>query len=168
MARIADAPLPPGTSELMQNNLHRTLANNRAMADNFYLLANSIHTDAVLPTRTRELAILRVTSQLGSDFEFSHHFVGAQSVGVTAQECRAVRDGDFAGFSDAERAALALVDSVEARTVTDLVWAEAARHFPPVELLDLVMATAFYGCASRLTLAMGVPADPGFPTILEA
>jgi hypothetical protein len=52
--------------------------------------------------------------------------------------------------------------------VTDAIWADPARHFPPVELLDLVMAVSFYGYASRLTLAISVPADPGFPTIQQA
>lgn len=168
MSRIADAPLPPDTSELMQNNLHRTLANNRRMADNFYLLANSIHGDSNLPTRIREFAILRVSARLGSDFEFSHHFRGAQSVGITADECRAIRDGEFGAFSDAERAALALTDAVEDRGVTEAVWAQAARHFSPVELLDLVMAVGFYGYASRLTIALDVPVDPGFATIANS
>jgi 4-carboxymuconolactone decarboxylase len=168
MARIADAPLPPGTHGLMQNNLHRALANNPAMAEGFYGLANAVHTTSHLPARVRELAILRVTANLRSDFEFSHHFRGCQTVGVSAEEARAVRDGRFAGFSEAERAALALAEAVEARRVTDELWAAAAAHFPQVELLDLVMAASFYGYASRLCLALGVPADEGFPTIDEA
>ena len=168
MTRIADAPLPEGTSELMQNNLHRALANNRAMADKFYILANGIHADSGLPARIREFAILRVTSRLGSDFEFSHHFVGCQTVGVSADEARAVRDGDFSGFSEAERAVLALADAVEDNSVTDDIWQAAEAHFPPVQLLDLVTAAGFYGFASRLTNGLGVPSDEGFPTISEA
>lgn len=168
MARIKDAPLPPGTSELMQNNLHRALANNPAMAENFYALANSIHGDSHPAVRFREFAILRVTAKVGSDFEFSHHFVGAQTVGVAAAEARAIRDGDFSGFTDAERAVLELTDAVDECRVTDELWAAAAVHFSEVELLDLVMAASFYGYASRMTLALGVPADEGFPTIAEA
>jgi alkylhydroperoxidase family enzyme len=168
MARIADGPLPPGASELMQNNLHRALANNPAMAEKFYGLANAVHMTSHAPVRVRELVILRVTANLRSDFEFSHHFRGCQTVGVTADEARAVRDGDFARFTDAERAALALAEAVEDRRVTDAVWAAAAAHFSDVELLDLAMAASFYGYASRLTLALGVPADEGFPTIDES
>lgn len=168
MSRIPDAPLPADTSELMRNNLHRALANNAAMADNFYALANSVHGDARLAMRVRELAILRVTSRVGSDFEFSHHFVAAQTVGVSAEEGRAVRDGQWDGFSAAERAALALTDGIEELRVTDALWQDASRHFASVELLDLVMAVGFYSYASRLCLALGVPADAGFPTIAGA
>jgi alkylhydroperoxidase family enzyme len=168
MSRIADAELPAGTSELMQNNLHRALANNPDMAANFYRLANAIHSDSNLPVRIREFGILRVTSRLGSDFEFSHHFRGAQTVGVSAQEARSIRDSDFAGFSDAEQAMLTLADAIEASAVTEILWENAARHFSDVELLDFVMAVGFYGYASRLTLGLSIPADDGFPTIAES
>jgi len=168
MARIADAPLPEGTTGLMDNCMHRVLANNRAMADNFYLLANSIHGDSALPVRVRELAILRVTALAGSDFEFSHHFMGCQSVGVTADEARAMRDGDLAGLSDGERAAVALAEAVDGNCVTDAVWQAAAAHLSEVQLLDLAMAASFYGYASRLCNALAIPADPGFPAISEA
>ena len=168
MARIADTELPEGTTGLMDNCMPRASANNRAMADNFYLLANSIHGDSTLPARIRELAILRVTELAGSDFEFSHHFVGCQTVGVTADEARAMRDGDFSGLAVGESAAVSLAEAVDGNCVTDAVWRAAAEHLPGVQLLDLVMAASFYGYASRLCNALAIPADPGFPTISEA
>jgi alkylhydroperoxidase family enzyme len=168
MARIADAALPEGTTGLMDNVMHRVLANNRAMADNFYLLANSIHHDSSLPARVRELAILRVTAVAGSDFEFSHHFVGCQTAGISADEARAVRDGRLSGFADAERTAIMLAEAVDANVVPDALWQFAAKHFSARQLLDLAMTASFYGFASRLCNGLGVPADPGFPTIAEA
>lgn len=168
MSRISDAPLPEGTTGVMVNNLHHALANNPAMAPNFYVLANSIHLDTNLSARIKELAILRVTSQLKSDFEFSHHFAGCEKSGISVEEARAVRDGDFSRFPEAEKAVLALADSIEQCAVTDAVWSAAAAHLSETQMLDLVMAVAFYGCASRITLALGVPADEGYPTIGEA
>jgi 4-carboxymuconolactone decarboxylase len=168
MVRIRDGLLPPGTSELMQNNLHRALANNPDMAENFYRLAESVHSDARLETRIREFVILRVTSKIGSDFEFSHHFVASQTVGVAADEARSIRDGDYSRFSEVERGVLELADAIEESRVTDGLWQQVASNFSEIEMLDLVMAVGFYGYASRLCLALGVPADAGFPTIAEA
>jgi alkylhydroperoxidase family enzyme len=168
MAHIADTTLPPGTTGLMDNVMHRVIANNRAMADNFYLLANSIHRDSQLPDRVKEFAILRVTALAGSDFEFGHHFAGCQTVGATAEEARAVRDGKLDGFAEPERVAIALAAAVEANRVTDALWQAAAVHFSEAQLLDLVMTASFYGYASRLCNGLGIPGEPGFPTIAQA
>ncbi len=168
MARIADTTLPPGTTGLMDNVMHRVIANNRAMADNFYLLANSIHRDSRLPHRVKEFAILRVSALAESDFEFGHHFAGCQTVGATAEEARAVRDGRFDHFEEAERAAIELAEAVDANRVTDSLWQAAASYFSEAQLLDLVMTASFYGYASRLCNGLGIPGEPGFPTIAEA
>lgn len=168
MARIANGQLPPETNPLMQNNLHRALVNNAAMAGHFYALAQSIHTNSSLPTRIREFGILRVSAKLGSDFEYSHHFRASQTVGVTADEARAIRDSDFSSFSEAERAALELADAIDQCRVTDAVWATAATHLNPVQLLDFVNAVGFYGYASRLTCALEIAVDEGFLTIAQS
>lgn len=168
MARIMDGQLPPETSGLMVNNLHHALINNAAMADNFYSLARSIHADSTLPPRIREFGILRVSSKLGSDFEFSHHFRASQTAGVSADEARSVRDSDFSRFSPAERAALQLADAIDECRVTDVIWAAAAEHLDPVQLLDFVNAVGFYGYASRLTCALEIPVDDGFLTIADS
>lgn len=168
MSRIADGALPPGTSGLMRNNLHRALANNPEMAASFYVLANSIHAHSHLPGRIKELAILRVASRVGSDFEFSHHFRACQSVGIAVEEARAVRDGNLVAFPAAEQAALALVEALEDGSVTDAVWSAAAAHLSEVQMLDLTMTTGFYGYASRLTRALDIAVDDGFLTIAQS
>ena len=168
MARIADSELPEGTSALMQNNLHRVLASNRRMADAFYDLAWDVHNVSRLAQRLRELAILRTSARIGSDFEWSHHFKGAQTVGVTADEARAVRDDDLGGFSDAERCVIELADAIEQKNVDDALWARARSFFSEGELLDLVMIAGFYGFASRMTLALDVKVDPGFTGIADS
>lgn len=165
MARIKDVPLPEGAHALMHNNLYRALSNNPEMSVRFFEYATAMHMTSSLPVRIKEICILRITSQLRSEFEFSQHFRACQTVGVTAEEARAARDGDFSSFTDADRAALALTDAVEQRQVTDALWAAARAHFSEVQLLDLVMFASFYGYASRLTIALGVPEDEGFATI---
>jgi alkylhydroperoxidase family enzyme len=165
MSRIADTELPADTSEIMRNNLHRALAGNRAMADNFYLLANSIHRDSRVAQRLRELAILRTAARVGSDFEWSHHFAQSELSGISADEARALRDDDLRGFSEAERCVIALADAIDERATTGQIWDAARGFLSEAELLDLVMAASFYGYASRLTLALDVRVDPGMPTI---
>lgn len=165
MARISDTTLPEGAHALMDNNLYRVLSHNPEMAVRFFEYATAFHHCSELAPRVKELCILRVTSNLRSEFEFSHHFRASQSCGVTADEARAARDGDVSGFSQAEQAALALTDAIDRREVTDALWQKARGYFSERELIDLLTAVTFYGYASRLTVALDVPVDEGFPSI---
>lgn len=168
MTRITEGELPHDTIEIMQNNLHRALINNAAIAEHFYALAYSIHANTNLPGRIKEFGILRVSAKLGSDFEFSHHFRASQTAGVSPDEARAIRDGNFTNFSAEERAILHLADAIDECGVTDEVWAAAAEYLTPVQMLDFVNAVGFYGYASRLTCALDIQVDDGFLTIAES
>jgi alkylhydroperoxidase family enzyme len=105
---------------------------------------------------------------LQAEVEWAQHFRVAQMVGVTADEARAIRDGDFTAFTPAEQAAIAFAEAVETRRVTDAVWTEAATHFSQRELLDLVMVAGFYGYASRITMALDVQVDAGLTRIAQS
>jgi alkylhydroperoxidase family enzyme len=168
MSRIADAILPEDESGAINNNLHRTLANNPAMEAHFAALARGVHTTSHLPHRTRELVILRVASTLRAEVEWAQHFRIAQIVGITPEEARAVRDGNFDGFAPAEQAAIRFAEAVDQTRVNDVAWREASAHFSDVELLDLSVLAGFYGLASRVTLAMGIAVDEGLSCIDES
>ena len=167
MSRIPDAEVAADAGP-MRNNLHRTLNNNLKMADGFAVLARLVHTASNVPHRTRELAILRVVSTLKSDVEWGQHFKIAQMVGVSVDEARAIRDGKLSSFSEADRAAIVFAEAVDQCRVSDEVWAAAAQHYSPVQLLDLTMVAGLYGYASRITLAMDVEVDAGLSKIVES
>lgn len=169
MSRIPDAELPAAEGSTgIYNNLHRALANNLALEKLFGDVGRAVHIASHLPTRTRELAILGLLVMLREEAGWAQHFQIAQVLGVSAKEARAVRDRKLGGFSASEQAAILFTEAVDQCRVTDDLWADTARHFNDVQMLDLVMLAGFYGYSARVTLALGVEIDEGLTGIDES
>jgi AhpD family alkylhydroperoxidase len=154
MSRLAPAELP---DELpIKNNLVRATFTNPDMHRGFASLSGRVHSASHLPTRTRELVVLRVAGLLGADYELQQHEGAARNAGVSDTEIAALQSGDLDVFAADERRAVEFATAVEQGTVDDALWAEARTVFSEVELSDLTLLAAFYGLASRYVLAVGV------------
>jgi AhpD family alkylhydroperoxidase len=109
--------------------------------------------------RTLELMHLRASQINGCGVCAVQHPKIARKLGETDDRIFAVaawRDAPF--FTDAERAALALTESVTrladtADPVPDGVWEEAARHYDEQELAALVLSIATVNVWNRLNVA---------------
>lgn len=109
--------------------------------------------------RTLELMHLRASQINGCGVCVVQHPKIARKLGETDDRIFAVaawRDAPF--FTDAERAALALTESVtrladSADPVPDSVWEEAARHYDEQELAALVLSIATVNVWNRLNVA---------------
>ena len=112
-----------------------------------------------LPQRLTELVMLRASQINGCGVCVDMHTKGARRDGETEERLHAVaawRDTDY--FSDAERAALALAESVTRLSdrpdpVPDEVWDEAARHFDEVALASLLVAIGLINFFNRINVA---------------
>lgn len=112
-----------------------------------------------LPARTLELMNLRAGQINGCGVCVVGHARIARKQGETEDRIAAVagwREAPF--FTDAERAALALTESVTrladtADPVPDNVGEEAARHYDEQELAALVLAIAAVNVWNRLNVA---------------
>jgi AhpD family alkylhydroperoxidase len=109
--------------------------------------------------RLLELMHLRASQINGCGVCAVQHPKIARKLGETDDRIFAVaawRDAPF--FTDAERAALALTESVTrladtADPVPDSVWEKAARHYDEQELAALVLAIATVNVWNRLNVA---------------
>jgi AhpD family alkylhydroperoxidase len=109
-----------------------------------------------LSPATRELVHLRVSQINGCAVCVD---MGISKAEDTLQRLAAVavwRDAPF--FTDAERAALALAESMtriadETDRVPDAVWAEAARHYDEPALASLVLHIAVTNLYNRINVA---------------
>ncbi len=159
MVRIAQADVPKEAP--IHNNLVRATLNNPELHRGFVSLAGRVHSASHLDARMRELLVLRTVARLEATYEWGNHVVGARSAGITDDDIRRLRDGDFENFTEAERSALRFAEAVEDRAVDNDVWAGASAHFSEVELLDMTLLVGFYGMASRFVLALDVDLDNG-------
>jgi AhpD family alkylhydroperoxidase len=112
-----------------------------------------------LPPRLTELVMLRASQINGCGVCVDMHTKGARRHGETEDRLHAVAAWrDTAFFSDAERAALALAESVTRLSdrpdpVPDEVWDEAARHFDEVALASLLVAIGLINFFNRINVA---------------
>lgn len=121
-------------------------------------------TKAGVPTRTFDLIELRASQINGCGACVDMHSRHAKKTGETDERLFSVaawRETPY--FSDAERAALALAESVtrisdQAGPVPDAIWDEAARHYDEPALASLVIAIANINVWNRLNVAVRQPA----------
>jgi AhpD family alkylhydroperoxidase len=114
---------------------------------------------AGLPAKTVELVNLRASQVNGCSVCVDGHPRILRKLGETEDRILAVsawRDSPY--FTDAERAALALTESVtrladRSDPVPDAVWDEAAKHYDAKELAALVLAIAQINVWNRLNAA---------------
>jgi AhpD family alkylhydroperoxidase len=112
-----------------------------------------------LPQHLMELVLLRSSQINGCSVCVDMHTKGARRAGETDERLHAVaawRDTPY--FSDAERAALALAESVTRLSdrpdpVRDDVWDEATRYFDEVALASLLVAIGLINFFNRINVA---------------
>jgi AhpD family alkylhydroperoxidase len=111
-----------------------------------------------LPQRTLELVLLRASQINGCGVCVDLHTKGARRDGESDERLHAVaawRDTPY--FSEPERAALALAESVTRLSdrpdpVPDDVWDEAARHYDELELASLLVTIGVINLFNRMNV----------------
>jgi AhpD family alkylhydroperoxidase len=115
--------------------------------------------DAGVPSSTMELAHLRASQINGCSPCVYSGAVGAKKAGETDERLFAVAAWrETCLFTDAERAALALAESMtrmadRADPVPDEVWDEAAKHFDERQMAGLVLWVSTTNLFNRLNAA---------------
>lgn len=123
------------------------------------LAFNNSAKDVGVPETTLELVHLRVSQINGCSLCVDLHRRGLERSGESLERSFAVaawREAPY--FTDAERAALALAESVTRLAdrpdpVPDEVWDEAARHYDETQLSGLVIQIAAVNVWNRLNAA---------------
>ena len=113
-----------------------------------------------LPEKLLELVHLRASQINGCSVCVDMHPKVARKLGETDERLFAVsawRDAPY--FTDAERAALALTESVtrladRSDAVPDEVWNEAAKHWTETQLAALVIQIALINAFNRINAAV--------------
>lgn len=153
--RIMPADLPPLT-------LFRTMARDARLMERFFgaTLLDRGH----LTLRQRELTILRVCANNGSEYEWGVHVSAfAAKAGLSEEQQAATRrtaDGG-ACWSDADRLLLRLADTLhQSCDIPDDLWHALRAVFSEDAILELLMLNGLYRLVSTLTVALRMPLEP--------
>lgn len=150
--------MPPGVPPIA---LFRTVAHNPRVLSRWR--GGHLLDRGSISLRQRELVILRTTARLDAEYEWGVHieFFAAKAGFSEAERAATVHRGPEA-WSGAEAVLVGIVDAlVDTATLDDALWAEAARHFSPAQLIEILSLVGFYHLVSFVVNATGVAREPG-------
>jgi uncharacterized peroxidase-related enzyme len=132
-------------------SIQKALAHRPAMLANFLGFYASVGRS--LERKLYEALYLRTSLINGCHYCTQHHIVGAKRAGITKDEMRALKGGDYSGFSAAEQAALRYSEKLT-RTpdaATDADFGELKKYFSDEQIVDLHMLTGLANLTNRVT-----------------
>ena len=120
--------------------------------------------NATIPTRHRELLILRTAWLSRGDYIWGRHDVIGREAGLTAEEIRRVTAGpDAPGWDDFERALLRAADELHAsRFISDPTWSVLAEGYTDDELRQVVLVVGNYTQLAMFQNTLGAQLPSGF------
>jgi alkylhydroperoxidase family enzyme len=145
------------------SNVIRTLVRHPDLLNAWLGLGTKLLFSERLPTRERELVVLRVARRTSAAYEWGGHAIGAQAAGLTAAEIRGVLDDTYT-WSSSEAALLHAVDELCADSfVSDTTWAELSATRDDQQLIEVLVLAGFYRMNAGILNSLGVQPDPGMP-----
>src|SRR5215471_12487743 len=166
MARIALVSRETASQEVREiyektlrgkpGNAQKALAHRPEMLKNFLGFYGSVGRS--LERRLYELIYLRVSMINGCYYCTQHHVSSSKRVGLTPEECSALKQGDYSRFSEKERSALVYVEKLT-RTphdISDADFVPLKKSFSDPEIVEVHLLTGMANLTNRFTDPLGL------------
>ena len=161
---------PPEIKELFQQiedngariaNLYRVMVNSPHVTRSLIKLGNSLISKTSLPTKLRELTIMRVAKLCGSEYEWAQHTSIALQSGISQTQLDAINSWkESSAFAEEERAVLQYVDEVSQNVkVTDKTFETLRQYLDERNVVELTLAIGWWGMLARLLVPLEVEID---------
>ncbi len=153
--------LPPDAGEGPMRELCPDVTD---MCQRYWAYTGYFVRNATIPTRHRELLILRTAWLSRGDYIWGRHDVIGKEAGLTAEEIQRVTAGpDAPGWGDFERAILRAADELHgSRFISDATWNVLADGYTEDELRQVVLIVGNYTQLAMFQNALGAQLPPGF------
>ena len=144
-------------------NIFRTLAREPEAFKAFLAWGNYILRGNALPSREREIVILRTGFLCRSGYEWTQHVGMVRRGGMSEDEIAAIKTGAEAShWSPADAALVRACDELHERQfVSDATWAALNGHFSEKQCMDVVFTAGQYTQVSMMLNSFGVQLDEG-------
>ncbi len=132
-------------------NFQKALAHRPAMLANFMAFYPSVGRS--LDRKLYEAVYLRISLINGCHYCSQHHIQGAKRVGLTPEQLKALKEGNYSSFSAPEHTALAYAEKLT-RTpdaAGDADFAELKKHLSDEQIVDLHMLIGLANLTNRVT-----------------
>ena len=150
-------------------NIQKAVANSPHIVRTFTKMGNSLIRRTELSPKLRELAILRVASLSGSEYEWTQHIPIARYVGISQEQISTIPAWEQSpDFNDTERAVLRYVDEVSQNIkVKDKTFNALQKHLSERELVELTLSIAYWGMVARILVALEIEIDDEPVSVME-
>lgn len=127
-------------------NVFTTLGRHRRLFRRWLWFAGALMPGGRLRRAEAELVILRVANNTGCEYEWGHHERLGRRAGLVEDEISRVREGPAAlGWSERQALLLRSADEMhEKGRIGPELWAELAREYDEVLLIELCMLIGHY------------------------
>ena len=150
-----------GKLKAKPGSIQKALAHRPAMLGNFLGFYASV--GRTLDRKLYEAVYLRTSLINGCHYCTQHHIQGSKRAGLTPDQMKGLKGGDYSGFTAPEQTALRYAEKL-ARTpdaATDADFAELKKHFSDEQIVDLHMLIGLANLTNRVTGPLAL--DVEFP-----
>ena len=149
-------------------NIFKTLARHEKLLKRWLVFARHILFKCSLPTREREILILRIGWLCQSEYEWGQHVKIGKESGLTDDEIKGIIKGpDSKGWDKFDATLLRAVDELYYDSfISDPTWKTLSESYNTQQLLDLVFTVGQYNLISMTLNTLGVQLEEdtrGFP-----
>lgn len=144
-------------------NIFRMLAQADSAFVPYLGFAGALLAQLELDPKLRELAILLVATRTGAEYEWVQHVGIARTLGIQDEQISAVESGDLqaACFDLEAQAVLRFAsEALELPRVSDATFAALSDHFPPRQIVELLLVIGSYHMLARLMTTLDIDIDP--------
>ncbi len=124
--------------------LLRAIAHTRGCFRNFLRLPDALIRHSDLSPRFRELAVMRIAQQQGSEYEWKLHERYAIAAGISPSELQALSGGEAAALGEIDRLVIRFVDDALAGTLSDETFALVAKRIGEEDVVELVLVVGWW------------------------
>jgi uncharacterized peroxidase-related enzyme len=137
-------------------NVQKALAHRPEVLKNFLPFYASV--GRALDRKLYELIYIRVSMINGCNYCLQHHLASSKRVGLTPEDWRALKAGDYSRFSEKEQAALKYSEKLTRSSgeITDGDVAELKKYFSDAEIVDLHLLVGLVNLTNRFTDPLGL------------
>jgi len=132
-------------------NLQKALAHRPAILNNFPAFYASIGRS--LDRKLYEAVYLRVSLINGCRYCSQHHIQGAKRAGLTPEEMKSLKEGNYSSFDEKTQAALRYAEKLTRKpdSPSDADFADLKKYFDDGAIVDLHMLIALANLTNRVT-----------------
>ena len=144
-------------------NVQRTLAHHPKLLNRWRVFGNHVLLKSSLPSRDREILILRIGWLCGSEYEWGQHVEIGKKTGISDEEILRIIEGpDAKGWDKFDSTLLHAVDELYYDSfISDDTWNALAEKYNTHQLMDVVFTVGQYNLVSWALNTLGVQRDEG-------